>query len=403
LTADFDELFDFAGATAVSHRRPCILLVSHEASRTGAPYALLYLADALQKLDRFDVRILTQFGGPLVDDFARVAPLCVATEHCGRLGISSADFAAVVAARFASLRPRGLALCNTVALPEYNGAFMRASVDLLTWIHELPAFFDAPTMELIAHSSKHIGVYSEWNRAHFTGCYEIPADKLVIVPPTLPYLAAATTTPEERRTARQAVGVPEDALMVLGVGYLHLIKGIDLFVQIAARCRRMLSPADERRLVFCWIGGESDPITRRVILSDIAALGLSEVVSLPGLQADPWPWYRAADVLACTSRWEAMGLSVLEGMSSGLPVVTFARTGASRFVANGAGSVVPLLDIEQFSAGVASYLNAPILRAQAGETGHHRVRQAFGDGKLPQGLMSVIDKLSVDQRSVETA
>src|SRR6185295_13570498 len=210
-------------------------------------------------------------------------------------------------------RPRGLALCNTVALPEYNDAFMRAGVDLLTWIHELPAFFDAQTMELIAHSSKHIGVYSEWNRAHFTGRYEIPADKLVIVPPTLPYLAAATTTPEERRTARQAVGVPEDALMVLGVGYLHLIKGIDLFVQIAARCRRMLSPADERRLVFCWIGGESDPITRRVILSDIAALGLSEVASLPGLQADPWPWYRAADVLACTSRWEAMGLSVLEG------------------------------------------------------------------------------------------
>ena len=396
MSDSFDALFTFGSGAPASPRRPCLLLVSHDASRTGAPLTLLWLADALQKLDRFDVRIVTRFGGSLSNDFTRVAPLCKGNEYCRRTGVGDAEFPAVVATRFAALRPRGLALCNTIAIPEYNEACMHAGVDVLTLVHELPAYFDASTMELIVRSSKYIGLYSEWNRSRFTGRFEIPEHKLVITPPILPHLAGAITTTEERRAARRALGLAEDALMVLGVGYVHLIKGTDLFVQIAARVRQMLAPASGRRVLFGWIGGDADPFTRPVLMHDIAALDLSSVVSLPGLQADPWPWYRAADVLACTSRWDAMSLSVLEAMSCGLPIVTFSETGASRFVADRAGRVIPLLDIETFCEAIVAYLNAPALRAEVGETGHKRVRQEFGEAKLPQGLLSVLDELSVD-------
>ena len=114
----FDGLFTFGGIAdmATSPGRPCILLVSHDATQTGAPYILLWLAEALQKLDRFDVRIVTRSGGPLVDDFARVAPLCKGAEHCDRMGIGSADFAAVIASEFSALRPRGLVVCNTLSI-----------------------------------------------------------------------------------------------------------------------------------------------------------------------------------------------------------------------------------------------------------------------------------------------
>ena len=91
-----------------------------------------------------------------------------------------------------------------------------------------------------------------------------------------------------------------------------------------------------------------------------------------------------------------MSLSVLEAMSCGLPIVTFSETGASRFVADGAGRVIPLLDVETFCEAIVAYLNAPALRAEVGETGHKRVRQEFGEAKLPQGLLSVLDELSVD-------
>src|SRR5439155_1627369 len=50
-----------------------------------------------------------------------------------------------------------------------------------------------------------------------------------------------------------------------------------------------------------------------------------------------------------------------------------------------------------FCETIVAYLNAPALRAQVGETGHKRVRQEFGEAKLPQGLFPVLDELSVDE------
>src|SRR2546423_7146722 len=79
MSDSFDALFTFGSGAPASPGRPCLLLVSHDASRTGAPLTLLWLAEALQKLDRFEVRIVTRFGGPLSNDFTRVAPLCKAT------------------------------------------------------------------------------------------------------------------------------------------------------------------------------------------------------------------------------------------------------------------------------------------------------------------------------------
>jgi|ERR1051325_10291428 glycosyltransferase involved in cell wall biosynthesis len=372
--------------------RPCVLLVSHNAMRTGAPLTLLWLAQAIAGTGRFDVRIVVHGGGPLVEDFARVAPLCVAADHATRLGISASDVPDRIAAAFGALTPRGLAVCNTVAVPAYNAAFMNAGVDVLTWIHELPAFFDAEQMGLIVRSSRYVGVYSEWNRARFTGVYAIPNDKLVIAPPVTPHLSRTIPSDEERRAARQAIGIPEDAFMVLGVGYVHLIKGSDLFVQIAARCVRLCKDV-AHPLAFRWIGGDADSISRRVVSNDIVALKLGDVVSFPGPQPDPWPWYRAADVFACTSRWEAMGLSVLEAMSCGLPVISFAGAGAARFITE-PRDVLPSLDVDAFSQRITAYLNDPGLRARNGEAAHRRVLAEFGDGTLAPGLMAVLDDLA---------
>ena len=395
MTDNFEAVFTFSAAPPVApHHRPYILIVGHDASRTGAPIALLRLVEALRTLDRFELRIVLRSGGPLVEEFLRVAPLCDASEYCARHAISNIDFVAMIARTFAALDPPGLAICNTITLSEYNEAFARAGVDLFTWVHELPAYYEASVMEQIVRTSNYIGVYSEWNRAHYSGPYAIPADKLVMLPPVLPHLASRLTAPEERYAARQTIGMPQDALIVLGVGSIHLIKGTDLFIQVAARCSSQLSQSDASRLVFCWIGAEPDFFTGRALLHDIAALGLEGRVVLAGHQPDPWPWFRAADVYACTSRWEALSISTLEAMSSGLPVVTFSEVGASRFVIDQAGSVIHSRDVDGFSREIARYLNVPGLKARAGEVGHKRTRVEFGDRKLSQGLMSILDQLS---------
>jgi glycosyltransferase involved in cell wall biosynthesis len=105
-------------------------------------------------------------------------------------------------------------------------------------------------------------------------------------------------------------------------------------------------------------------------------------------------WYRAADVFVCTSRWESMSLCVLEAMSCGLPVVTFSEVGASRFVTDGGGRVIRLLDVEGFSRAIFEYLSAPELRATCGEIARQRVRLEFGEGRLPPAWQPLLDRLS---------
>ena len=278
----FNALFTHGAATARSPSgRTPVLLVSHEASRTGAPLTLLWLAEALRAMDCFDLRIVTRLGGPLVKDFARIAPVCNGPDHYARLAVNPAVFATVIANGFAATEPRGLAVCNTACIAEYNEAFRRAGVDVLTLLHELPMVIDSKTMDIVVRSSRYVGVYSEWNRARFKDDKAIPADKLLFTPPRLPHLASTVATPRQRRAARRAIGVPDDALIVLGAGYLHLIKGSDLFVQIAARCARALEPELRRRLVFCWIG-DTETDLRLYFLHDVAALNLSGIVSLAG-------------------------------------------------------------------------------------------------------------------------
>src|ERR1044071_242679 len=146
---------------------PCVLLVSHDASRTGAPLTLLWLAEAIRQDGRFDVRILTLTDGPLLDEFARVAPLCSLRETCISLGAGPGDVVQIIAEQFALLRPRGLTVCNTVVIPDCCETFAQAGVNVLTLVHELPAFFDASSMARIVQSSNRIGVYSEWNDARY--------------------------------------------------------------------------------------------------------------------------------------------------------------------------------------------------------------------------------------------
>src|SRR3954471_3303720 len=113
----FDTFFD-----AERSGRPCVLLVSHNAMRTGAPLTLLWLAQAIAKLRRFDVRIVAHKGGPLAEDFADVAPLCIAADYAARSGVGASEMPDRIAKAFAELMPRGLAVCNTVAVQEYNRA-----------------------------------------------------------------------------------------------------------------------------------------------------------------------------------------------------------------------------------------------------------------------------------------
>ncbi|WP_232664327.1 glycosyltransferase family 4 protein [Pseudonocardia sp. TRM90224] len=88
--------------------------------------------------------------------------------------------------------------------------------------------------------------------------------------------------------------------------------------------------------------------------------------------------YAQADIFCLPSWWEAMPLSVLEAMSSGLPVVATDVGDIARAVEHGrTGTVVPPKDPERLADALEKLIRDPQARRRMGEAGRERVEHHF--------------------------
>jgi UDP-glucose:(heptosyl)LPS alpha-1,3-glucosyltransferase len=69
-------------------------------------------------------------------------------------------------------------------------------------------------------------------------------------------------------------------------------------------------------------------------------MGISEDVVFAGSTDEPEKYYRAADLLVHPTFYDACSLTVLEALSSGLPVITTTSNGAGGILMNGQGGII---------------------------------------------------------------
>ena len=127
--------------------------------------------------------------------------------------------------------------------------------------------------------------------------------------------------------ARQRLGLPSDRPIVLGVGRMVPVKGLDVLLKSWST----VATAPSRPLLLL-IGDGDD---RRALEQQAAGLGDSvRFIGPVGHDALP-DWYRAADYVVLPSRAEGVPNVLLEGLACGTP-----------FVASAVGGVVTLIDDE---------------------------------------------------------
>ncbi|MFI7419640.1 D-inositol-3-phosphate glycosyltransferase [Nonomuraea sp. NPDC049684] len=149
--------------------------------------------------------------------------------------------------------------------------------------------------------------------------------------------------PASQGAARQRLGLPQDARVLLFVGRIQPLKAPDVLLRAASR---MLidDPSLRGRLVVACVGGPSgNGLARPSILTELAAeLGISDVVRLvpPAPQEELADWYRAADVTVVPSYSESFGLVALESQACGTPVAAAAVGGLRTAVDDGVSGVL---------------------------------------------------------------
>ncbi|GAB3800255.1 hypothetical protein GCM10028798_14490 [Humibacter antri] len=128
------------------------------------------------------------------------------------------------------------------------------------------------------------------------------------------------------------------------------------------------------RLVIAGDGTEREPLRALA-----AELGTADSVDFVGFQNDVVEWFRRASVLIAPTPREGLGLSVLEAMSYGLPVVASAAGGHLETVGSVPGAALFAAgDVEAAARLLDELMADPRRRSDYGDALRERQREAFG-------------------------
>jgi glycosyltransferase involved in cell wall biosynthesis len=191
----------------------------------------------------------------------------------------------------------------------------------------------------------------------------------------------------DRSELLRKLGIPDNAFVVGGSGTVDWRKGTDLFVQLAALWRRT---ARDANTYFVWVGGSPESEFFKLAQLEAERAGVIERVRLVPSAADPFPYYRAFDVLCLTSREDPFPLVCLEAAAMAKPIVCFDTGGMPEFVEQDAGFVVAFPDLEGMASAVDLIRADASLREQLGARARTKVESRNDVKVLAPRIQAVI-------------
>ncbi len=338
-----------------------ILFISHEASRTGAPFILLHFIKWLNcNAPSLKIDILLLKGGSIEDDFRK---------ECDKTFVYSvihkpAKFSIIFFDKISS--KLGLKKKNKDSLYFNNIASNNYDIIYANTVVSLPA---AVKIKIASQNSKLLVHFHELN---------------TIIQKTLPnfndyiddidkYIAASYHVKNnlidnwnvngglikviyEFAAFGKVYDKKTNHTFIVGAsGNAHWRKGDDLFILVAKYVTKKYPNAT---IKFVWVGNNIH--NKYIIENDIEKLGLKTVVDFVGEQSDPFKFYTNFDIFLLTSREDPFPLVCIEAAQLKKPIVCFDNaSGTAEVIKQGGGFVVPYLDIEAMGEKIIYYYNNP--------------------------------------------
>lgn len=202
--------------------------------------------------------------------------------------------------------------------------------------------------------------------------YQADVRKVIVIPPGVDICRFYPIPADE---AKEYIGVPPCGRMILFVGRIEPLKGLDVLLESIAHLRQQ-DVLGEYRFCLVVIGGEyiSDSDMMSTEMARIHSLreryGLDDLVAFLGKRdQDTLPYYySAAEVVVVPSFYESFGMVALEAMACGTPVVASQVGGLAYLVQDGiTGYTVPVDDPQMLAERLMLVISNPELRASMGK------------------------------------
>jgi D-inositol-3-phosphate glycosyltransferase len=206
--------------------------------------------------------------------------------------------------------------------------------------------------------------------------YNVDIRKVEVIPPGVD-ISHFYPIPDDE--AKEYIGIPPCEKMLLFVGRIEPLKGLDTLIEAISHMRQ-----SDIRVCLTVIGGDPGA-SPETINSEMARLqSLCEKYSLKDLvaflgkrgQATLPYYYSAAEAVVVPSHYESFGMVALEAMACGTPVVASQVGGLAFLVQDGVtGYTVPVNEPLALADRLTRLVNDPDLKQRMGENAAKLARE----------------------------
>lgn len=210
---------------------------------------------------------------------------------------------------------------------------------------------------------------SQSDKEYLQYLYDADMPKVHVIPPGV---NPVTFHSMDALVSKSRIGVPTNAQMILFVGRIEPLKGIDMLMY-AIKIVTKRNPTIP--VTLCIAGGDiSQPLpswskTLQSLNTIRSVLNLQANVTFAGkkTQEELLYYYNAATMVVMPSHYESFGMAALEAMSCGVPVITTNAAGISSLIDDEHGKLItsvnnPLLLAQQ----IEFFLISPDVRVAVG-------------------------------------
>ncbi|MBK8780535.1 MAG: glycosyltransferase [Anaerolineales bacterium] len=249
----------------------------------------------------------------------------------------------------------------------------------------------------VLRSAKRIIVATLAEMTQLRFLYRADSRKMTVIPPGVD---TSHFYPIPADEAKQYIGLKPENRMVLFVGRIEPLKGIDTLIQ-AMSCLDLQDMHCPVHLAI--IGGDvdvspeemSDEMTRLQKMCDDLCMG-GMVLFLGKRGQDTLPYYySAAEVVVMPSLYESFGMVALEAMACGTPVIASEVGGLGYLVQNGVtGYTIPDSDPAELCDKLSRLLGDADLRIQMGNSAAEYAAN-YAWNKIASQIIDVYKELAV--------
>lgn len=206
--------------------------------------------------------------------------------------------------------------------------------------------------------------------------------------------------PAQQAEARARLGLAPDLRLLLCVGRMEPLKGMDALIRSLALLRAAgHSWSAQLRVLLIGGEGEQNPegwnAEQRRLDGLRRELGVAEQVRFLGAQPQELlpDYFAAADVVAVPSHYESFGMVALEAMASGAVVVASSAGGMALTIEEGrSGLLAPPDNAEALAGRIAEVLDDSTLAARL-RSGARRRAAEYGWSSVARRIDGIYDEL----------